>query len=1110
MRAVFIGLGVLVVLLLGLVFVVPSLVPSETYRTRIQEQLSSELGREVEISGDVSLSTFPTIRAKTGAVRVANPDGFTGPDLASLSGLEAKVRLLPLLSRRVEIKSFTLKQPTILLERRADGAVNWTLGDTQDMTAPAEGPFRRDGRYTDMSPSIRAFNIEDGTLRYTDRVAGTDVSLTALNAFLSLPALDGTLVVDGSAAVDGRPVNVDLSLESVKAFLSGREAALKGDIETDGARVTVDGAFPASTDIAFAGRVDGEITDAQGLAVALADWLPDTPYLSALSSGAFSGTVDYAGKAFALTDGDVALRGPAGTASFKGDARHDGAPVLDGGFSADVTDVQALRPLLPKPVPGFELLRTATVSADLEAAGDDAFDMKDVDASVTGDGLDATFQGTGRYAEALSLDGQFTANAQNPSKVAALVAPDVKGVGALGATTAMGRVSLDGSVIAVSDLNAKTSGEQLNGSFTGAVRSGGDTVTAKGQFDITVPDAGAALRAAQLDVEPEVVADAAVAGRIEATGALAYDGTTASISDLVAQSTSAVQSASYRGTVRYADAVALDGTFDATVPDLAALDAALSAQIPYTDAVTRLAARGTVKGPTDALAITDLRATMTEGLLNGEYAGAARVAGETVALDGTLNASGNSLRALAATRGTVLPPSTAKGTVFEAFALSGRVGGTTAALALDDATLTLDALRGTGAFVLDMAGARPKLSGTLDMGALDLRPYMNAYSAQNPTGQIQPWSREPLPVEGLRSVDAELDLKASSVKLTRLSLGPTTMDVTLKDGRLSGDIPALSLYGGKGRAAFALDASGAVPRVSLNASLGDLESQGFLGAVAGFAKATGTAGTSVNITGSGLSQADIMASLDGTGDFKVLNGSIQGIDAQAFLTGLDTALRSRALPGGIGADYQTKFRDLLGAFTVTDGVARIDRFTLDGLGVAVEGSGAVDLGAQTIDFRFRPRATGDAARGIAAFGVPVRFSGGFGSAKAGLDAEFLGQIAAERARLEASRAVRDRVGGPVGDIIGGVIGGSSPASGGAEQPTTPRDAVGGVLGGILGGGSKPSTPAPDPTPTETPATPPTPPAEQADSVEDAVLGIFGIRKPKAKPKPQETPAPAGD
>ena len=254
-----------------------------------------------------------------------------------------------------------------------------------------------------------------------------------------------------------------------------------------------------------------------------------------------------------------------------------------------------------------------------------------------------------------------------------------------------------------------------------------------------------------------------------------------------------------------------------------------------------------------------------------------------------------------------------------------------------------------------------------------------------------------------------------------------------------------------------------------------------------------------------------MASLDGTGDFKVLNGSIQGIDAQAFLTGLDTALRSRALPGGIGADYQTKFRDLLGAFTVTDGVAKIDRFTLDGLGVAVEGSGAVDLGAQTIDFRFRPRATGEAARGIAAFGVPVRFSGGFGSAKAGLDAEFLGQIAAERARLEAGKAVRDRVGGPVGDIIGGVIGGSNPApDAGTEQPTTPQGAVGGVLDKILGGGSEPPAPAPAPAPTDTPATTPTPPAEQAESVEDAVLGIFGIRKPKAKPKPGETPSPAGD
>ena len=40
MRALFIGLGVFIILILGTLFVVPSLVPSETYRTTIQQQLT--------------------------------------------------------------------------------------------------------------------------------------------------------------------------------------------------------------------------------------------------------------------------------------------------------------------------------------------------------------------------------------------------------------------------------------------------------------------------------------------------------------------------------------------------------------------------------------------------------------------------------------------------------------------------------------------------------------------------------------------------------------------------------------------------------------------------------------------------------------------------------------------------------------------------------------------------------------------------------------------------------------------------------------------------------------------------------------------------------------
>ena len=166
MKYLGLALGLLIAALGALFFIVPSFIPSDVYKTRIEEQLSRELGRDIVISGEVRLSTFPVIRARTGALSVSNPDGFDRDTLATLESLEARIKLLPLLSRRVEIASFTLVEPDIWLQRRADGQTNWTFTSGEDTQSVAEddGPFQRDGRYANLDPSLGSFRIEDGTL----------------------------------------------------------------------------------------------------------------------------------------------------------------------------------------------------------------------------------------------------------------------------------------------------------------------------------------------------------------------------------------------------------------------------------------------------------------------------------------------------------------------------------------------------------------------------------------------------------------------------------------------------------------------------------------------------------------------------------------------------------------------------------------------------------------------------------------------------------------------------------------------------------------------------------------------------------------------------------
>ena len=127
MRKFIISFAVLGILFIAGLLILPSLLPSSVYKETIESTLTRELARPVTVSGDVKLSVFPVIRAQAGRVDIQNPEGFDADNFASMDGLNARVKLLPLFSKTVEISAFTLKNPEINLQKNKTGAVNWAL-----------------------------------------------------------------------------------------------------------------------------------------------------------------------------------------------------------------------------------------------------------------------------------------------------------------------------------------------------------------------------------------------------------------------------------------------------------------------------------------------------------------------------------------------------------------------------------------------------------------------------------------------------------------------------------------------------------------------------------------------------------------------------------------------------------------------------------------------------------------------------------------------------------------------------------------------------------------------------------------------------------------------
>ncbi|MFC7609423.1 AsmA family protein [Teichococcus aestuarii] len=96
-------------------------------RPRVIAAVEQATGRALTLSGPVGikLSLVPTVTLE--GVALANAPGGSRAEMLTASRVEARLALLPLLSRRIAFERLTLIEPDLLLEVDAEGQGNWRL-----------------------------------------------------------------------------------------------------------------------------------------------------------------------------------------------------------------------------------------------------------------------------------------------------------------------------------------------------------------------------------------------------------------------------------------------------------------------------------------------------------------------------------------------------------------------------------------------------------------------------------------------------------------------------------------------------------------------------------------------------------------------------------------------------------------------------------------------------------------------------------------------------------------------------------------------------------------------------------------------------------------------
>jgi AsmA protein len=226
-KRILIIFGIVVALLLTAIVLIPLLFNPNDYKDKIADLARDATGRELAIIDDMKLSLFPWIGVEFGRVEFANAAGFSAQPFARIAAAKVKVRLLPLLQRRIEVDTVTLHGLEVSLETAADGRTNWddlaALGATEG-GARRETPPPSNGAAALALPaalSIGGLDVRDGALHWRDDAGGTRFDISGLR-----------LASDRIEA--GKPVDLQLAFD-----LHGDQPALAGRLELS-TRLTAD------------------------------------------------------------------------------------------------------------------------------------------------------------------------------------------------------------------------------------------------------------------------------------------------------------------------------------------------------------------------------------------------------------------------------------------------------------------------------------------------------------------------------------------------------------------------------------------------------------------------------------------------------------------------------------------------------------------------------------------------------------------------------------------------------------------------------------------------------------------------------------------------------
>ncbi len=369
-------IGIVVFVILLAVIALPFLINVNSFRPKLESELSTALGRQVKV-GNLSLSILSgSVSAED--LSISDDPAFSKNFFIQAKSLKVGVEVMPLIfSKTLHVTDITLDRPEIALLRDASG--KWNFSSLGGKSEAEKKPATAESSPSTANLSVSKLDVKDGRLSVNRANSSikphvydnVDISVRDFSLTSQFPfTITANLPAGGTAKLDGKagPINsTDVSASPLEA-----------KINIKGLDLTASGFVDPSTGIAGVADFDGTLNTDGKMARTSGTLKADKLKLAVKGSPAtrpvevkYATDYDLVKQGGTLTQGDVSL-GKA-LAKLTGTYQSQGeSTVLNMKLNADgmpVDDLQTMLPALGIILPSGSSLQGGTLSVNVGIVG---------------------------------------------------------------------------------------------------------------------------------------------------------------------------------------------------------------------------------------------------------------------------------------------------------------------------------------------------------------------------------------------------------------------------------------------------------------------------------------------------------------------------------------------------------------------------------------------------------------------------------------------------------------------------------------------------------------------------------------------------------------------